>query len=142
MSKRTHDDGISMSKSGICLQSILFHLGLGKQCDGMCNCSHDLSLNECVELYRQNGWYNLGNIINNVVRFGCEKWSLTPAQLRIVYGFLNGQLKVVYKAKGLAAQGLLINISWAKKYLVDGSKPEGAKAPRIEVPAGATVAVV
>jgi hypothetical protein len=64
-------------------------------------------LNECVDKYRQNGWYNLGNIITNVIRFGAEKWSLTPAQLRIVYGFLNGQLKVVYKAKGLAAQELL-----------------------------------
>ena len=134
MSKRTHDYGISMSKSGICLQIILFYLGLSSMvCDGTCNCSHDLSLNECVEKYRQNGWYNLGNIITNVIRFGAEKWNLTPEQLRIVYGFLNGQLKVVYKAKGLAAQGLQINTSGAKKYLVDGPKPEGAKAPRIEV---------
>jgi hypothetical protein len=51
----------------------------------------------------------------------------------MVYGFLNTQLKMIYKAKGLAAQGLLINTSWAKKYLIDGPKPEGAKAPRIEV---------
>lgn len=133
MSKRTHDDGISMSKSGICLTHVWSHLGLDKQCDGMCNCSHDLSLNECVDLYRQNGWYNLGNIINNVIRFGAEKRSMTPSQLSIVYGFLNGQIKMIYKAKGLAAQGLVINTSWAKKYLIEGPKPEGAKAPRIEV---------
>ena len=134
MSKRTHDYGIEMINSGICLQFILSHLGLSSLvCDGTCYCSHDLSLNECVDKYRQNGWYNLGNIITNVIRFGAEKWSLTPAQLRMVYGFLNGQLKLVYKAKGLAAQGLLINSSWAKNYLVDGPKPDGAKAPRIEV---------
>jgi hypothetical protein len=84
-------------------------------------------------LYRQNGWYNLGNIINNVIRFGAEKRSMTPDQLSIVYGFLNGQIKMIYKAKGLAAQGLVINTSWAKKYLIEGPKPEGAKAPRIEV---------
>jgi hypothetical protein len=133
MSKRTHDDGIYMSKSGICLTHVWSHLGLDKHCDGMCNCSHDLSLNECVDLYRQNGWYNLGNIINNVIRFGAEKRSMTPDQLSIVYGFLNGQIKMIYKAKGLAAQGLVINTSWAKKYLIEGPKPEGAKAPRIEV---------
>jgi hypothetical protein len=40
---------------------------------------------------------------------------------------------MIYKAQGLAAQGLLINTSGAEKYLVDGHKPEGAKAPRIEV---------
>lgn len=132
MSKRPHDYGISMSKSGICLQFVLSHLGLSSiACDGTCNCSHDVSLNECVEMYRQNGWYNLGNIINNVIRFGAEKRSLTPEQLRMVYGFLNGQLKMIYKAKGLAAQGLLINTAVAKKYLADGPKPEGAKAPRI-----------
>jgi len=136
MSKRTHNDGIYMSKSGICLQSILYYLGLSPiMCHGTCNCSHDL--NECVRKYRKNGWYNLGNIINNVIRFGAER-GLTPAQLRIVYEFLNGQLKMIYKAKGLAAQGLLINTSGAKKYLVDGPKPEGAKAPRIE-PAVAVV---
>jgi hypothetical protein len=134
MSKRTHNDGIYMSKSGICLQSILYYLELSPiMCHGACNCSHVVSLNECVDLYRQNGWYNLGNIINNVIRFGAEKRSLTPEQLRMVYGFLNTQLKMIYKAKGLAAQGLLINTSWAKKYLIDGPKPEGAKAPRIEV---------
>lgn len=134
MSKRTHDCGISMSKSGICLQFILFHLGLSPiMCHDTCNCSHDLSLNECVDKYRQNAWYNLGNIITNVIRFGAEKWNLTPTQLGIVYGILNRQLKMIYNDMGLAAQGLLINTSGAKKYLVDGPKPEGAKAPRIKV---------
>lgn len=133
MSKRTHDCGIEMINSGICLQSILYYLGLDPiMCHGTCNCSHDL--NECVRKYRNNGWYNLGNIINNVIRFGAEKRGLTPGQLSIVYGFLNGQLKMIYNGdRGLAAQGLLINTSGAKKYLVDGPKPEGAKAPRIQV---------
>jgi hypothetical protein len=131
MSKRTHDCGIEMVNSGICLQSILYYLGLSDiMCHGACNCSH--RLNECVRKYRNNGWYNLGNIINNVIRFGASQ-GLTPAQLRIVYEFLNTQLKMIYKAQGLAAQGLLINTSGAEKYLVDGHKPEGAKAPRIEV---------
>ena len=132
MSKRPYDYGISMSKSGICFQHILFVLSLSYEaCDGTCNCSHDKSLNECVDKYRQNGWHNLGNIINNVIRFGAEKRGMTP-QLRIVYGFLNGQLKAVYKAKGLAAQGLLINTAVAKKYLADDPNPQGPKAPRIE----------
>ena len=134
MSKRTYDYGISMSKSGICIIHILFHLGLSSlMCDDSCNCSHDVSLNECVDLYRQNGWYNLGNIINNVIRFGAEKWSIPPIQLSIIYGFLNGNLKMIYKAKGLEAQGLIINTSFAKKYLINGPKPEGAKAPRVEM---------
>jgi len=134
MSKRPHDYGISMSKSGICLQFILTHLGLSSiVCNGSCNCSHDLSLNECVDLYRQNGWYNLGNIINNVIRFGADKWCITHNKLRIVYGFLNGQLKLIYKAKGLEVQGLLINMSLANKYLNETHKPDSAKAPRIEV---------
>lgn len=142
MSKRTHDYGISMSKSGICLQFILSHLGLSYEaCDGTCNCSHDLSLNECVDKYRQNGWYYLGNIINNVIRFGAEKWKMTTSELNEVYVFLMKNLKKVYVEKGLAAQGLLINTALAKKYLADGPKPDGAKAPRIEVPAEA-VAVV
>ena len=133
MSKRTHNYGIEMINSGICLQSILYYLGIDHiMCHSTCNCSHDISLNECVEMYRQNGWYNLGNIINNVIRFGAER-GLTPAQLRMVYGFLNGQLKMIYNDMGLAAQGLLINASWAKQYLIKGPKPEGAKAPRIEV---------
>ena len=134
MSKRTHNYGIEMINSGICLQSILYYLGIDHiMCHSTCNCSHDISLNECVGKYRNNGWYNLGNIINNVIRFGAER-GLTPDQLRIVYDFLNTQLKMIYKDdRGLAAQGLLINTSGAKKYLVDGPKPEGAKAPRIEV---------
>ena len=134
MSKRTHDCGIEMIKSGICLQSILYYLGLSPiMCHSTCNCSHDISLNECVDKYRKNGWYNIGNIITNVIRFGAEKRGLTPAQLRIVYEFLNKQLKMIYNDRGLATQGLLIKSSWAKNYLVDGPKPEGAKAPRIEV---------
>jgi hypothetical protein len=133
MSKRTHDYGISMSKSGICLQHILFVVSLSYEaCDGSCNCSHDETLNECVDLYRQNGWYNLGNIINNVIRFGSEKWMMPTSELKQVYKFLMDNLKKVYEEKGLAAQGLLINIALAKKYLTEGPKPEGAKAPRIE----------
>lgn len=139
MSKRTHDYGISMSKSGICLQHLLFVLSLSYEaCDGTCNCSHDESLNECVEMYRQNGWYNLGNIINNVIRFGAERWDMTTSELNEVYVFLMKNLKKVYVEKGLAAQGLLINTAVAKKYLADGSNPQGAKAPRIE-PAVAVV---
>ena len=134
MSKRTHDYGIEMINSGICLLYLLSYLGLSSiACDDTCNCSHDVSLNECVDKYRQNGWHNLGNIINNVIRFGAEKRGMTTSeQLRMVYGFLNGQLKMIYKAKGLAAQGLLINTAVAKKYLADDPNPQGPKAPRIE----------
>jgi hypothetical protein len=89
-------------------------------------------------MYRQNGWYNLGNIINNVIRFGAERWDMTTSELKQVYTFLMENLKKVYVEKGLAAQGLLINTAVAKKYLADGPKPEGAKAPRIE-PAVAVV---
>lgn len=139
MSKRTHDDGITMSKSGICLQHLLFVLSLSYEaCDGMCNCSHDESLIECVEMYRQNGWYYLGNIINNVIRFGAEKWGMTTSELKQVYTFLMENLMKVYVAKGLKAQGLLINTAVAKKYLADDPNPQGPKAPRIE-PAVAVV---
>lgn len=139
MSKRTHDYGISMSKSGICLQHLLFVLSLSYEaCDGTCNCSHDESLNECVDKYLQNRWYYLGNIINNVIRFGTERRRITTSELNQVYVFLMKNLKKVYVEKGLAAQGLLINTAVAKKYLADGPNPQGAKAPRIE-PAVAVV---